>query len=107
MEMQLRPTPAFDDSAKTVVYSINIAQGPQYRMGGLEITGFSQDVVAKLQKAWRCKTGDVYDGNYLEEFLRTEFRKVINDSRTRIQKIDTGSKLNKEATTVDVSVRAS
>ena len=76
-------------------------------MGQLEITGFPPDLIARLQKAWRVKIGDVYDGNYLEEFLRHDLKNAINDGHIRIRKIDTGSKLNKEAATVDVSIRAS
>ena len=107
MEMRPRLTPAFDDAAKAVTYSINITQGAQYHMGSFEITGFPPDLIARLQKAWHVKPGDVYDGNYLEEFLRRDLKNAINDGHIRIRKIDTGSKLNKEAATVDVSIRAS
>jgi len=107
IEVQPNTTAAFDDTAKTVTYSVKIVQGPQYHMGNLEISGFPPDLIARLQKAWRVKTGDVYDGNYLEEFLRHDVKNAINDGRIRIRKIDTGSKLNKEAATVDVSIRIS
>jgi len=107
IEVQPNTAPTFDDTAKTVTYSVKIAQGPQYHMGQLEITGFPPDLIARLQKAWRVKIGDVYDGNYMEEFLRHDLKNAINDGRIRIRKLVTGSKLNKDAATVDVSISAS
>jgi outer membrane protein assembly factor BamA len=46
----------------------DIAEGPQYRMGELELVGKSAPV-DELRQHWNLKPGDAFDAYYLEKFL--------------------------------------
>jgi outer membrane protein assembly factor BamA len=76
LERRLSVAPRFDDKARTVVFAITIAEGPQYRMGAVEFVGFPAAEVANLTKKWRLRPGVVFDGSYPAEFQRDELRRA-------------------------------
>ena len=47
-----------------VSYRVAIAEGPQYRMGSLVITGLSVDSERALRTYWRLAPGAIFDGTY-------------------------------------------
>ena len=103
--------PEFDDAAQTVVYKMNVVEGPQFRMGKFITRGFSETETAGLQTRWALKTGDVYDEGYSEEFSKKHFREVLVNNVLRRQaegkpapNLKWGSKVNREALTVDVTL---
>ena len=106
IEAQIHEDTTFDDSSKTVTYKIAIAQGTQYRMGELRIVGFVPSAAEKIKNLWRCKPGDIYDGNYLDEFLKTDLRKALNEAQARVARINTRPAINKESKTVDLLLEA-
>jgi outer membrane protein assembly factor BamA len=56
------------DSNAAVKLSIEIDEGPQYRMDKLEISGRAE-VAEKLQAQWELAPGTVFDATYVEKFL--------------------------------------
>jgi len=56
------------DSASTVKLDIEVQEGPQYRMGKLEIIG-PAEVAEKLQTRWEIALGTVFDASYVRTFL--------------------------------------
>jgi hypothetical protein len=38
-------------------------------MGELEFRGLDNSLMAKLRDAWKIRQGEVYDANYLDEYL--------------------------------------
>lgn len=107
IEVRLKSVPAFDDAAKTVTYSVDVEKGAQYHMGEVQFTGFPPSFVEKLKSRWRCKTGDVYDGNYLDQFMHEELRNMIRENRIQIRKLETRPTVNKATGTVDILLAAS
>jgi len=69
LDVKFDPQPRFDDAAATVTYHVNVAEGPQYRMGELIVTGLSVDAERKLRAAWHQARGDVFDGPYFDALL--------------------------------------
>ncbi len=69
VDAKIDPQPQFDDGAATVAYRVNIAEGPQYRLGELIITGLSVDAERVLRTIWRQRRGDVFDATYFDEML--------------------------------------
>jgi outer membrane protein assembly factor BamA len=55
-------------SGSTVKLDIEVQEGPQYRMGKLEIVG-PPEVAQKLQVRWELETGAVYDASYEKTFV--------------------------------------
>ena len=82
IQSRMTPTPEFDDAGPKVTFKIAVNEGPQFRMGTVEIKGFSPDDTAALLKKWRLKSGDVYDQSYAANFLRDDAREIM----TRIVK---------------------
>jgi outer membrane protein assembly factor BamA len=60
---------AFDDAASSVVLHLGVTEGSIYHMGELEFRGLDNSLMAKLRTAWKIRFGEVYDANYLEEYL--------------------------------------
>jgi outer membrane protein insertion porin family len=69
LDVKATPTAQFDDAKATVAYNVKIAEGPQYRMGQLVITGLSVDSEQIVRNSWQLKAGQVFDNTYLEEML--------------------------------------
>jgi len=103
--------PEFDDAAQTVVYKMNVVEGPEFRMGQFITRGFSETETKELKSRWALKTGDVFDDGYSDEFSKKHFREVLVNNVLRRQaegkpppNLKWGSKVNREALTVDVTL---
>jgi outer membrane protein insertion porin family len=70
LDVKLTQQPDFDDAAHRVSYHVSIAEGPQYRMGEMIITGLSLDAEQRLQHAWQLAPGQVFDNGYFERLLK-------------------------------------
>ena len=70
LDVKLTEQPEFDDAARRVSYRVSIAEGPQYRMGEMIITGLSLDAEKRLQHAWQLAPGQVFDNGYFERLLK-------------------------------------
>jgi outer membrane protein assembly factor BamA len=68
--LQLQPTPEFNDAGRRLTLKIAVNEGPQFRMGKLEVAGISAASAAIFKELWRLKPGDVYDATYPAEFLK-------------------------------------
>lgn len=69
LDAKITPLQRFDDASGTVRYDVNIAEGSQYRMGELVITGLSLDAERRLRNAWRLAPGQVFDKTFLDSTL--------------------------------------
>jgi len=69
LEAKLDPSPAYDDHAHTVSYSVSIQEGPQYHFGKMILTGVSPAAERKLHAAWPIAAGDIFDKAKFEELL--------------------------------------
>jgi outer membrane protein assembly factor BamA len=69
MLAKFKVQPHFDDAAATVAVAIEISEGAAFHMGELEFRGLDNSLTAKLRDAWKLRPGDVYDSNYLQEYL--------------------------------------
>ena len=69
VDVKLDPQPQFDDATGTAAYRVNIAEGPQYHMGELIITGLSLTAERVVHTIWRQARGDVFDAAYFDDML--------------------------------------
>ena len=83
---KIMPEPAFDDTARRVLYRLNIQEGAQYRMGILTIIGLPENVAAQLREKWKLKTGDVYDASYLKEFMKQQLAQIMKVNGITLKK---------------------
>lgn len=59
----------FDDAAGTAAYQLLVNEDSLFHMGQLEFRGIDNNLTARLQAAWKIRTGDVYDASYLQQFV--------------------------------------
>jgi outer membrane protein assembly factor BamA len=71
------PNTQFGSNA-TVNLDVAVDEGPQYRMGKLEIVA-DKEPAARLRAAWKLIEGDIYDTTYIDEYL-TEAHNMLPSS---------------------------
>jgi outer membrane protein assembly factor BamA len=75
--------PAVVAETKRVRLDMSVKEGPQFRMGAVEIAGLPPAEAASLQKRWRLKAGDVFDASYPSKFVADEVRPVLRRLKLR------------------------
>lgn len=110
IQVQMNPTPEFDDATPKVTYKIAVNEGPQYKMGTVEFKGFSVEDTATLGKKWGLKSGEVYDRSYSNRFfvdVREVTTRIVNDRRAQnkpLPNIDTQEKPNRQSLIVNLVI---
>ena len=70
LDAKLDAQAQFDDANHQVFYHANIAEGHQYRMGEMVITGLSLDAEKALRHVWQITPGQIFDNGYFEKFIK-------------------------------------
>ena len=70
LDVKLNPQQQFDDANRQVSYRVEIAEGSQYRMGELVITGLSLDAEKRLRRVWQLAAGQVFDNGYYDNMTK-------------------------------------
>jgi outer membrane protein insertion porin family len=106
IEVKVEPEPAFDLDAATVRYTVKIAEGLQYRLGRLVITGLSIPAERRLLAAWRLQQGDIFNLQYFEEFLEKDARqkRAFGDYVVHYTRVGHLLRPHPETRTVDVLI---
>ncbi len=69
--MDFTPVPRTDKTADgQITATIQINEGPQYRIDLLEITADEQEITEELTRRWELKSGVPFDANYVDRFLQ-------------------------------------
>ena len=74
MQVSIKPTAVYDDSASKVSFRMEVKEGPQFRMGNLIVKGLPDNQTNFLRGKWEMLKGDVYDAGYAADFLRIPSR---------------------------------
>jgi outer membrane protein assembly factor BamA len=69
LDAYIVPTPTFDDTAHTVAYTLQAVPGEVYHLKSVTPTGLSGAAQADFDHGWQMKPGDVYNENYIANFL--------------------------------------
>ncbi len=70
LQIDISPQQELDDSTRHVAYQFSIDEGPQFHMGAVTVVGLPEKASRRFLKAWKLRPGDVYDGTYLQEFMK-------------------------------------
>jgi outer membrane protein assembly factor BamA len=101
--------PAFDDENRRVAYRIEVAEGPEYRMGQLYINGLSEQDANNLRGRWRLLHGETFDDGYPNVFVKEslpEFVKYLTTEGRPLKntKLSPSVRPDREKQTVDVTL---
>lgn len=72
MEARVAAQPQFDDAQGTVRYMFAITQGPLYKMGKLDLSGFPDKFVTEVSTLWKLREGDPFDRSYVVRFFANQ-----------------------------------
>ena len=61
--------PQFDDQQGTVQYTFAVKEGPLYKMGKLDLSGFPDKLVDQVSTLWKLREGDPFDRSYVVRFF--------------------------------------
>jgi outer membrane protein assembly factor BamA len=103
MAVDIRPSTQLNDANGTVHYTLQIAEGDQYKMGELDIQGLDKATNRKMFDLWKLLGGDSYDSSYASRFLND--RAVVDLIGNVRMKTETLESTNKRDLTVDVTIR--
>ncbi len=74
--VKIKPDAQFDEDKSAVHYDLNVAEGDQYKMGELEITGLDSQTRTRMVEAWTLTEGKPYDADYPNKFLE-DTRRIL------------------------------
>jgi outer membrane protein insertion porin family len=69
LQAKVDATPAYDDQAHTIAYTVRVDEGKPFRFATMVITGLSLAAEKLLRDAWPIAQGEVFDKAKFEEFL--------------------------------------
>jgi len=101
----LDPVSRYDERAASVLFEVQISEGPQFLMGQLRVDDPSEKVVQQLTAAWKLKSGQVYDIGAEKEFIRSGAPKALARAGVARKSFTVQRGLHPETRTVDVLVR--
>lgn len=104
IQLVISSEPEFDDSARRVTYRISVQEGPQFRMGSLEIIGLPADATRRLLKSWKMQSGEVFDQTYMKAFLKSELPKNLHFNPPRPATVSTKVQPDPNSKKVDVQI---
>lgn len=108
---RLTSQPEFDEQAQSVVYKMDVVEGPQFRMRTFITRGFSESESKELQARWELKSGEIFDQGYSKEFAKKHLTELLKDNVIRrhaqgkpAPSLKWGSRVDRQALTVDVTL---
>lgn len=81
VQAQLSVSARGDKATRRAQLEVQVTEGPQFRMGTLQLVGLTDADAANLAKRWKLKPGQVFDASYLDEFRRDEIMPVQRQRR--------------------------
>jgi outer membrane protein insertion porin family len=106
---KVKSAPEFDEQAQTVVYRMDVIEGPQFRMGRIITRGLSETETKQVNARWELKPGDIFDEGYVTEFSQKRLGEILRDNFLRRREqgkpapnLKWSSNVDRQALTVDV-----
>lgn len=72
VQAQLTPIARGDKATARAHLEVQVAEGPQFRMGTIVFTGLTDADAADLAKRWKLKPGQIFDASVIDEFRRSQ-----------------------------------
>ena len=108
---KVRSVPEFDEQAQSVIYKMNVIEGPQFRMGRLSTRGFSESEANQIIAKWELKEGEIFDDGYFNDFLKKHLGEILRQTLQQRSaqgkappSVKTDYKPDRKSLTVDVTL---
>jgi outer membrane protein insertion porin family len=70
MHAKVAAAPVFNDETGQVSYTVNVAEGPLFRMGEFDVAGLGKTEMERIQQAWKMREGEPFNRRYLLAFTQ-------------------------------------
>jgi outer membrane protein insertion porin family len=100
MNVTFEPVPQLHDDG-TALITVNVHEGPQYKMGALTVKGLDAATEQKLSAKWAIPAGAAYDDSYPARFVNETIGALPPDSHFQFQQT---TKIDDQRHTVDVTI---
>ena len=98
----LNHTHTVDHAARLVRVTIQVNEGPQFRMGSLDIVNLPPEDQEALLMRWALRKGDVFDQSYLLRFMRDHATPVAR--RLRVSNLQPATTIPPGTTVVNIRI---
>ena len=95
-----KPARNFQPATGVVDVTVRVNKGKQYRFASIEITGLGEADRGKALELWRLQPGQPMDGPYINEYLKSVFKRV----RPAKTNVSSGIKIRPGTDQVEVTV---
>lgn len=102
LDANLAAAPQFASGQNSVTYLVSIAEGPQYHMGQLILSGLSEEGERRIRGAWEIAPGAVFDKSFYDQFLASGISRALAGLPFHYEKIGRYLQKNPQKATVDV-----
>jgi outer membrane protein assembly factor BamA len=90
LDAQLKPRIETHPDTLQATFHIQVIEGAQYRFESVafsDFTGSVNKLKGQLRKSWKMKTGDVYDANYVSDFLKKTIPRILGRGGARVSSL--------------------
>lgn len=105
IQAKLQSSADFDDLGRKVRFEVQVSEGSQFKMGAFSATGAPPNIAQKLQSKWKIKAGEIFDGTYLNEFMKKEAFPIFSNATPKPAKLGWQVVPNVSQFTVDVNLK--
>jgi outer membrane protein insertion porin family len=102
LDAKVDAEPQFYDQDARVIYNVMIAEGSQFRMGNLVLTGLSIDGEKRVRAAWSIPTDAIFNEKVYEDFLDSGIKHAFAGTPVHYDKIGRFLQENPATGRVDV-----
>lgn len=104
IDATVEPKETFDDATHRASYQVDIAEGDQYHMGNLVLTGLSVDAEHRVRDAWHIPQGQVFDQTFCDYFLSQGIAEALKGLPASQDTVGHFLQKNPQQKTVDVMI---
>jgi outer membrane protein assembly factor BamA len=102
LDAKVDAEPQFYDQDARVIYNVTIAEGSQFRMGNLVLTGLSIDGEKRVRAAWSIPADAIFNEKVYEDFLDAGIKRAFAGTPVHYDKVGRFLQENPATGRVDV-----
>ena len=87
LDVKVDAEPEFYDQDARVIYNVSIAEGSQFRMGNLVLTGLSIDGEKRVRAAWSIPADAIFNEKTYEDFLDAGIKRAFAGTPVHYDKV--------------------
>jgi outer membrane protein assembly factor BamA len=104
IDVSVLPSVTLSGGTRLVTYDVSVEEGIQYHMGQLHISGLADRITADLMKKWQLRPGQIYDGTYVDEFVKKIAVPKLAEAGAKSIHLGISLQRDKQNATVDVTI---